>query len=74
MEIGSLPVTSPVESLVDTNSQGDVEINPHNNMTKTEGLFAAGDVTTIMGKQIVIAAGEGAKTALAAYKYIKNNY
>ncbi len=74
VEIGSLPVTSPVESLVDTNSQGDVEINPHNNMTKTEGLFAAGDVTTIMGKQIVIAAGEGAKTALAAYKYIKNNY
>ncbi|OGY84096.1 MAG: hypothetical protein A3F54_00915 [Candidatus Kerfeldbacteria bacterium RIFCSPHIGHO2_12_FULL_48_17] len=44
-----------------------------NNMceTKTPGIFAAGDVTSHSYKQVVISAGEGAKAALTAYKYIQ---
>lgn len=41
------------------------------NQTKTQGLFAAGDVTDIPYKQLIISAGEGAKAGLQAYEYIK---
>jgi thioredoxin reductase (NADPH) len=41
------------------------------NETKTPGLFAAGDVTPLRDKQVVISAGEGAKAALSAYRYIQ---
>ncbi len=45
------------------------------NMTSIPGIFAAGDVTDIPSKQIVVAAGEGCKAALAAFDYInKFNY
>lgn len=41
--------------------------------TGIDGLFAAGDVTDVFGKQIIIAAGEGAKAALAASEYLSYN-
>lgn len=41
------------------------------NETKTPGLFAAGDVTPLRDKQVIISAGEGAKAALSAYRYIQ---
>jgi alkyl hydroperoxide reductase subunit F len=34
------------------------------------GVFAAGDVTSVKGKQIIIASGEGAKAALEAHEYL----
>nr|WP_320411503.1 hypothetical protein [Candidatus Hakubella thermalkaliphila] len=34
------------------------------------GIFAAGDVTSVPEKQIIVAAGEGAKAALGAYGYL----
>jgi alkyl hydroperoxide reductase subunit F len=40
------------------------------NMTSVEGIFAAGDVTDVPEKQIIVAAGEGAKAALAAFDHI----
>lgn len=40
------------------------------NMTSEKGIFAAGDCTDIPAKQIIVAAGEGAKAALAAFDYI----
>jgi len=40
------------------------------NLTNVSGIFAAGDVTDIPAKQIVVAAGEGCKAALAAFDYI----
>lgn len=40
------------------------------NLTSVPGVFAAGDVTDIPAKQIVVAAGEGCKAALAAFDYI----
>ncbi len=69
--IGYTPATGFLKDLVEFNDWDEVVINPENNMTKTEGLFAAGDVTDVSYKQIVVAAGEGSKAALAAYKYLK---
>ncbi|GAH39338.1 unnamed protein product, partial [marine sediment metagenome] len=57
VEIGSQPATSFVKGLVDFNEKDEIKINPRNNQTKTPGLFAAGDVTDVKDKQIIIAAG-----------------
>lgn len=71
VEIGSQPATSFVKDLVDFSERDEIMIDPKTNMTKTPGLFAAGDVTNIRYKQIVIAAGEGAQAALSAYEYLQ---
>lgn len=49
-----------------------VVINPQTNGTSVPGLFAAGDVTNIIHKQIVISAGEGAKAALGVDQYLQS--
>ncbi len=69
VEIGLLPNSEPVENLVELNERGEVIIDC-SCKTSVEGLFAAGDVTTVSHKQIVISAGEGAKAALSAYDYL----
>ncbi len=70
IEIGSHPATSFVKDLVDFNKKDEIKINPGTCETKTSGLFAAGDVTDTAIKQIVAAAGEGAKAAIFAGKYL----
>ena len=40
------------------------------NLTSLPGIFAAGDCTDVPAKQIIVAAGEGCKAALAAFDYI----
>ena len=72
VEIGSQPATSFVKDLVDFSEKDEIMVDPRNNMTKTPGLFAAGDVTDVKWKQIVVAAGEGCKAALSAYEYLIN--
>ena len=42
----------------------------HHGATNLHGVFAAGDATTVPYKQIVIAAGDGAKAALGAFDYL----
>lgn len=71
VEIGSLPATAFLGDLVEFNQWGEIKIDPKICATKTPGLFAAGDVTDVKYKQIVIAVGEGAKAALAAYDYLQ---
>jgi len=71
VEIGSQPATAFVKGLVDFNKKDEIKINLRTNQTKISGLFAAGDITEIKDKQIVIAAGEGAKAALSAYDYLQ---
>ncbi len=71
IEIGSQPATSMVKNLVDFNKRDEIVVEPETFQTKTPGLFAAGDVNMGSYKQIVTAAGEGCKTALAAYEYLK---
>jgi thioredoxin-disulfide reductase len=68
VEVGFVVKSDFVEKLVDLDPKKQIIINSLNE-TKTAGLFAAGDVTTVPYKQIIIAAGEGAKSALAAYDY-----
>lgn len=71
IEIGNQPATSLVKGLVDFTKRDEIEINNETFETKTPGLFAAGDNNSGQYKQIVTAAGEGCKTALAAYDYLR---
>jgi len=70
IEIGLVPNSEPVSGLVELNKWGEVPINCSCE-TIVPGLYAAGDVTDIPEKQIVVAAGEGAKAALQAHRYLK---
>jgi len=69
VEIGSEANSGLVSDLVDLNERQEIVIDCANR-TNVEGLFAAGDVTNIPGKQVIVAAGEGAKAALSAYDYV----
>ena len=69
VEIGLLPNNEAVREFVALNANGEVMVDC-SSKTNVEGFFAAGDVTTVPHKQIVIAAGEGAKAALSAYDYL----
>lgn len=73
IEIGLSANSTVVKDLVETNKMGEIVIDA-NNMTSVKGIFAAGDVTTIRQKQIVIAVGEGAKAALCAFDYLIKEY
>ncbi len=70
VEIGLIPNSDMVKDVTRLNKLGEVEVNGACE-TGVAGLFAAGDVTDVPEKQIVIAAGEGAKAALAAHKYLQ---
>lgn len=72
VEIGSVPVSDFLTGMVKLNEKGEVIINPETNTTSSAGIFAAGDVTDVPHKQMIVAAGEGAKAALSAYEYLKN--
>jgi alkyl hydroperoxide reductase subunit F len=72
IEIGSIPSTDFLPPEVDLNELGEVVIDS-NNRTSVPGLFAAGDATNVVEKQIIIAAGEGAKAALSAYAWLVDN-
>ncbi len=68
-EVGWVPNTDFLGDLVPLNDQKEVIVDI-NCTTGTPGVFAAGDVTNIRTKQIITAAGEGAKAALEAYAYL----
>ncbi|MDH4299459.1 MAG: FAD-dependent oxidoreductase, partial [Dehalococcoidia bacterium] len=70
VEIGLVPNSEPVKKLLTLNRLGEVEVNCGSE-TGVPGFFAAGDVTSVPDKQIVVAAGEGAKAALQAHRYLQ---
>ncbi len=70
VEIGHIIESDFVKNLVKLDEQGQIIINQKNE-TNLPGVFAAGDATVVPYKQIVIAAGEGAKAALSAYAYLQ---
>jgi len=70
IEIGLTPNSELVKELVTLNRLGEVEVNCGTE-TGVPGFFAAGDVTSVPDKQIVVAAGEGAKAALQAHRYLQ---
>lgn len=69
VDTGWVPNSGMVEGLLDLNDRKEivVDINGH---TSIPGIFAAGDVTNVKSKQIIIAAGDGAKAALEAFGYL----
>jgi alkyl hydroperoxide reductase subunit F len=69
IEVGLSPNSALVLDLARTNQRGEVIVDEWGD-TGVRGVFAAGDVTANKQKQIVIAAGEGAKAALAAFDYL----
>jgi thioredoxin-disulfide reductase len=69
INIGYQPNTTYLNGLVKLDNFGYIIVD-NNNMTSQQGIFAAGDVTNIPYKQIIIAAGGGANAAIAAYDYI----
>ncbi len=70
VEIGRVPTSQLASGIARVNGFGEIEVN-RNCETGVPGLFAAGDVTDVPDKQIVIAAAEGAKAALQAQRYIR---
>jgi alkyl hydroperoxide reductase subunit F len=70
IEIGLIPNSETIKAITTLNHIGEVEVNCANE-TGVPGLFAAGDVTNVPEKQIVVAAGEGAKAALQAHRYLQ---
>jgi len=69
IEVGWFPNSDFMLDLVDTDQSGEIVVDG-NGVTGARGVFAAGDVTNNKDKQIVVAAGEGAKAALAAFDYL----
>ena len=68
VEIGSVPNSEMVD-FVEKNQFGEIVVNCACE-TSYPGLFAAGDVTNVPEKQIIVAAGEGCKAALSAFRYL----
>jgi NADH-dependent peroxiredoxin subunit F len=67
--IGMKANSAPAVDLVTVNARGEIVVGPDCSTSST-GIFAAGDVTDVYGKRIIIAAGEGAKAAIAAREYL----
>ncbi|APE30771.1 alkyl hydroperoxide reductase subunit F [Halomonas aestuarii] len=70
VQIGLVPNTEWLQdSPIELSERGEIVVDAHG-MTSVPGIFAAGDVTTVPYKQIVIAMGEGSKAALGAFDYL----
>lgn len=68
VEIGLIPNSEFVRGIA-KNKLGEIEVDNYNR-TNVPGIFAAGDVTDVPEKQIIIAAGEGSKATLSAFRYL----
>ena len=69
VQIGLLPNSDWLKGTVELNRFGEIIVDAKG-ATNIPGVFAAGDVTTVPYKQIVIAMGEGAKASLAAFDHL----
>lgn len=66
VQIGLIPNSQFIKNLVETNNYGEIIVD-NKCRTNVKGIYAAGDVTTVPYKQIIISMGEGAKAGLAAF-------
>lgn len=69
VEIGLLPNSELALDTLNTNRAGEILVDSRCR-TGVSGVFACGDVTDVPYKQVIVAAGEGAKAALSAYRFI----
>jgi alkyl hydroperoxide reductase subunit F len=72
VQIGLLPNSEWLKGTIALSPRGEIEIDARCE-TSLPGVFAAGDVTTVPYKQIVIAMGEGSKAALSAFDHLIRN-
>jgi alkyl hydroperoxide reductase subunit F len=72
VQIGLLPNSEWIKGTVTTTRHGEIEIDAKG-QTNIPGVFAAGDVTNIPFKQIIIAMGDGSRSALSAFDYLIRN-
>ncbi|QRX83472.1 alkyl hydroperoxide reductase subunit F [Glaciimonas sp. PAMC28666] len=72
VQIGLVPNTEWLKGTVALSRHGEIEVDAKG-QTSIPGVFAAGDVTTVPFKQIVIAVGEGAKASLSAFDHLIRN-
>ncbi|MCM8801290.1 MAG: FAD-dependent oxidoreductase [Candidatus Omnitrophica bacterium] len=68
VEIGLIPNSEFVKD-IEKNEFGEIKVNCKN-QTSIPAIFACGDVTDVVEKQIIVACGEGAKAALSAFRYL----
>ena len=69
IEIGLMPNSEMFADTLEINEMGEIVVDSRCR-TGVAGVFACGDVTDVPFKQVVVAAGEGAKAALSAYDYL----
>jgi alkyl hydroperoxide reductase subunit F len=69
VQIGLVPNTEWLKGAVDLSKHGEIEVDSRG-QTSVQGVFAAGDATTVPYKQIIIAAGQGATAALSAFDHL----
>lgn len=69
VQIGLVPNTDWLKGTVALSNRGEIEVDARG-QTSVPGVFAAGDVTTVPFKQIIIAMGEGAKASLGAFDHL----
>lgn len=69
VQIGLLPNTEWLKGTIELSPRGEIIVDERG-QTSVPGVFAAGDVTTVPYKQIVIAMGEGSKAALSAFDHL----
>ncbi|MEM1941960.1 MAG: NAD(P)/FAD-dependent oxidoreductase [Candidatus Nitrosocaldus sp.] len=70
VEMGYKVYVDFVKHLVRVNQRGEIEVNEYCE-TSYKGIFAAGDATSVPYKQVIVAAGEGAKAAISAYNHLQ---
>jgi len=69
IQIGLVPNTDWLKGVVELSKHGEIVVDAKG-QTSVPGVFAAGDATTVPFKQIIIAAGDGAKAALGAFDHL----
>ena len=69
VQIGLVPNTEWLKGTLELSKFGEIVVGARG-QTSMPGVFAAGDCTTVPYKQIIIAAGDGAKAALAAFDHL----
>lgn len=72
VQIGLLPNSDFAKGFIDLSDRSEIIID-NKCQTSVSGVFAAGDVTTVPYKQIIIAMGEGAKASLSSFEYLIRN-
>ena len=72
VQIGLVPNTEWLKGTMELSKHGEIIVD-NKGQTSVPGVFAAGDATTVPFKQIIIAAGDGAKAALGAFDHLMRN-